>query len=292
VSPQNEILFAIWDADGLRRLFRGSQFLDDEGCDRGHAVFAGRYFICFDRNRGDRDHLGAPQMKLEMNNIKERLAQVQEAIEKAAIKSGRSLTDITLVAVTKGVESQAILEVREAGLLIFGENRVQEAESKIPVVNQTDIQWHMIGHLQTNKIKAALSLFNLIQSVDSVRLAKEISEISAADNRVTPMLLEVNISGEPKKFGFSADEIYTAIDQIVKLPTIKVLGLMAIGPNHVEDEVKRQAFKKLKSIFSVCKSIKSNNLEMKHLSMGMSDDFEIAIEEGSNMIRLGRAIFR
>lgn len=257
-----------------------------------------------------------------MINIKERLAQVQEAIEKAAIKSGRSSKDITLVAVTKGVEPQVILEAREAGLLIFGENRVQEAESKIPVINQPankasadfqpankasadsqpatkasadsqpDVQWHMIGHLQTNKIKTALSLFALIQSVDSVRLAKEISEISAADNRVTPMLLEVNISTASKKFGFGADEIYTAIDLIVKLPAIKVLGLMAIGPNHVEDALKRQAFKKLKSIFSVCKSIKSNNLEMKHLSMGMSDDFEIAIEEGSNMIRLGRAIFR
>ena len=230
-------------------------------------------------------------MKL-VNNINERLAQIQEAIEKAAIKSGRFSKDITLVAVTKGVEPQAILEARGAGILIFGENKVQEAESKIPVINRPDIQWHMVGHLQTNKIKTALSLFHLIQSVDSVRLAKEISEISAADNRVTPMLLEVNISGEPKKFGFSADEIYTAIDQIVKLPAIKVLGLMAIGPHQVEDEVKRQAFKKLKSIFSVCKSIKSNNLEMNHLSMGMSDDFEIAIEEGSNMIRLGRAIFR
>src|SRR3989338_10126873 len=217
-------------------------------------------------------------MKLEMVNIRERLAQVQEAIEKAAQKSGRSSKDVTLVAVTKGVEPQQILEAREAGILIFGENRVQEAESKIPVINQPDIQWHMIGHLQTNKIRPALSLFSLIQSVDSVRLAKEISEISAADNRVTPMLLEVNISGEQKKFGFSTDEIYTAIDSIVKLPAIKVLGLMAIGPHQVEDEVKRQAFKKLKSIFSVCKSIKSNNLEMKHLSMGMSDDFEIAIE--------------
>ena len=231
-------------------------------------------------------------MKLEMSNINERLAQVQEAIQKAAVKSGRTSKDITLVAVTKGVEPQAVLEAREAGILIFGENKVQEAESKIPIINQPDIQWHMVGHLQTNKIKTALSLFNLIQSVDSVRLAKEISEISAADNQVTPMLLEVNISGEPKKFGFSTDEIYTAIDSIVKLPAIKVLGLMAIGPHPVEDEVKRQAFKKLKSIFSVCKSIKSNNLEMKHLSMGMSDDFEIAIEEGSNMIRLGRAIFR
>ena len=227
-----------------------------------------------------------------MINIKERLVQVQEAIEKAARESGRSSKDITLVAVTKGVEAQAVLEAREAGILIFGENRVQEAESKIPLVPQLDIQWHMIGHLQTNKIKTALSLFSLIQSVDSVRLAKEISEISTADNKVTQILLEVNISGASKKFGFSADEIYTAIDLIVKLPAIRVLGLMAIGPHRVENEVKHQAFKKLKGIFSVCKSIKSGNLEMKHLSMGMSDDFEIAIEEGSNMIRLGRALFR
>ncbi len=227
-----------------------------------------------------------------MINIKERLAQVQEAIEKAARESGRSSKDITLVAVSKGVEAQVVTELREAGVLIFGENRVQEAEGKIAAVNQSDIQWHMIGHLQTNKIKTALALFALIQSVDSVRLAKEISEISAADNKVTQMLLEVNISGASKKFGFSTDEIYTAIDSIVKLPAIKVLGLMAIGPNNTEDALKRQAFKKLKGIFSVCKSIKSNNLEMRYLSMGMSDDFEIAIQEGSNMIRLGRALFR
>ena len=106
------------------------------------------------------------------------------------------------------------------------------------------------------------------------------------------MLWEVNISGEPKKFGFTPEEIYTAIDSIVKLPAIKVLGLMAIGPNNVEDDVKRQAFKTLRGVFSACKSIKDNNLEIKYLSMGMSDDFEIAIEQGSNMIRLGRALFR
>src|SRR3989338_2868419 len=231
-------------------------------------------------------------MKLEMVNIRERLAQVQEAIEKAAQKSGRSSKDVTLVAVTKGVEPQQVLEAREAGILIFGENKVQEAESKIPLIGQPDIQWHMIGHLQTNKIKTALPLFSLIQSVDSVRLAKEISEASGFDNKIASMLLEVNISGEPKKFGFTPEEIYTAIDSIVKLPAIKVLGLMAIGPNNVEDDVKRQAFKTLRGVFSACKSIKDNNLEMKYLSMGMSDDFEIAIEQGSNMIRLGRALFR
>ena len=225
-------------------------------------------------------------------SFRERLERVQNAMSRAAEKSGRTLKDITLVAVTKAASPQALLEAEAAGVLIFGENKVQEAETKIPLVANPDVQWHMVGHLQTNKVKTAVSLFRMIQSVDSVRLAKNISDESVAIGKVASVLLEVNISGETQKYGFKPEEIYTAIESMAGLPGIHVMGLMGIAPNGVDGNVKREAFKKLRSIFSVCKTIKRERLEMKYLSMGMSDDFEIAIEEGANMVRLGRVLFK
>ena len=231
-------------------------------------------------------------MNSTTGKIKERVEAIQLAIDEAAKKNGRSAKDITLVAVTKGATPEAILEARAAGVMFFGENKVQEAETKIAVVNDPSVQWHMVGHLQTNKIKTALSLFSLIQSVDSVRLAKMISDESILNNKVTAVLLEVNISGEVQRFGFSAEEIYTAIESMSEMPGIRIMGLMGIAPVKVAPEVVRAAFKKLRNIFSVCKGVKQDNLEMKYLSMGMSDDYKIAIEEGANMIRLGRALFK
>lgn len=222
--------------------------------------------------------------------LKERLELIHSRIDKAARETGRSLKDIAVVAVTKGVSPEKITEAMQAGLLVFGENKVQEAEPKILGI-QPPPEWHMVGHLQSNKVKTAVLLFQMIQSVDSVRVAKEIGAESAALNKQMPILLEVNISGEPKKFGFSPEEIYTAVEDIVKLPGIQVAGLMGIGPLGAPPEAVREAFKKLRNIFSVCKTLKRENLQMKHLSMGMSDDFEIAIQEGSNMVRLGRALF-
>ena len=227
-----------------------------------------------------------------IHKFKDRLQVVQGLIEQAAQKTGRSLKDITLVAVTKGVKLEAIQEAREAGVVIFGENRVQDAMEKIPAVQGMDNQWHLIGHLQSNKIKAAIALFQLIQSVDTVRLANKISEESLTENRVTSVLLEVNISGEEQKYGFKPEEIYTALDFIAKMPDIRVLGLMGIAPNVAQDNVRRETFKKLRGIFSVCKTLKYENIEMKYLSMGMSDDYVIAIEEGANMVRLGRILFQ
>ena len=224
--------------------------------------------------------------------FKERLEEVQGSIDKAAQKTGRSLKDITLVAVTKGVKPGAIQEALAAGVTVFGENRVQEATEKIPAAQGIDLQWHLIGHLQSNKVKAAISLFQLIQSVDTVRLADKISQESLAENRTTAVLLEVNISGEEQKYGFKPEEIYSAIDLIGKMPALQVLGLMGIAPNVAEEGVKRETFKKLKNIFSVCKTLKYENVQMKYLSMGMSDDYTIAVEEGANMVRLGRALFR
>jgi PLP dependent protein len=166
---------------------------------------------------------------------------------------------------------------------------VQDAQEKIPAV--TGAEWHMIGHLQTNKIKTALGLFQCMQSVDSVRLAKEIDQHLVSENRSYPVLLEVNISGEKQKFGFEPDDLYSAVDEIKLLTRLEVHGLMGIAPNTEDAGARRAAFKKLKGLFTVLKSMKSERFQMKTLSMGMSDDFEAAIEEGSNMIRVGRALF-
>ena len=223
-----------------------------------------------------------------MTAIRENVEQIKQRIDAAAIRSGRSLKDVALVAVTKNASVAQILEAQEAGLGIFAENRVQDAMEKIPQVNA---QWHMIGHLQSNKVKPALSLFQMIQSVDTVRLAEKIQEELLPENRIMPVLLEVNVSGESRKHGFSPENIYSAVEELAPLTQVHVKGLMGIAPNVLEEAPKREAFKKLKNIFVVLKALKSERLQMQTLSMGMSADFEIAIEEGSNLVRLGRAIF-
>ena len=221
--------------------------------------------------------------------VRENIEQVRERISAAAQKSGRTLSDIAIVAVTKSANVGQIQEAQQAGLTIFAENRVQDAAEKIP---QAPAQWHMIGHLQTNKIKTALGLFQCVQSVDSVRLAREIDQALLQENRTLPVLLEVNISGEKQKFGFEPEQIYSAVDEIKLLTQLEVRGVMGIAPNTAEEGSKREAFKKLKNIFIVLKGMKGERLCLQTLSMGMSDDFEIAIEEGSNMVRLGRVIFK
>jgi PLP dependent protein len=229
---------------------------------------------------------------LTADDLKTRFETIQARIEDAAKKCGRSLKDITLVAVTKGTKAELIRQAREAGIAICGENRVQEAEEKILALPGVEIQWHLVGHLQSNKVKTAISLFQLIHSVDTVRLAGKISQESLVENRICSVLLEVNISGEAQKYGFKPEEVYSAIDEIGQMPGIRVQGLMGIAPNTTEEQPKRDAFKKLKGIFSACKMLKHPNIEMKYLSMGMSDDYVIAVEEGSNMVRIGRALFK
>ena len=226
-----------------------------------------------------------------MIGIRERLDRLNGLVDQAAKRSGRSAKDITIVAVTKGAGAEEVKEAVSAGLKVFGENKVQEAEAKIPLVGDPALEWHMIGHLQSNKIKSAMELFSLIQSVDSLGLAKKLNEVAVAASRTVSVLLEVNISGETQRFGFGPEEIYTAIESVAALPAVKVLGFMGMAPAGPDMTVKKEAFKKLRNIFSVCRTLKYPNLEMKHLSMGMSDDFESAIEEGSNMIRIGRVLF-
>ncbi len=223
-----------------------------------------------------------------MTNIKDRIDAIRVRIDEAAKRSGRALKDISLVAVTKNASVAAILEAKAAGIEIFAENRIQDAQEKVP---QIPGHWQLIGHLQSNKIKPALELFELFQSIDSVKLAEKIQEELLIQNRILPVLLEVNISGESQKHGFQPDDVYRAVETIGAMTQIQIVGLMGIAPNTPEIQLRRQAFKKLKGTFVVLKGLKNERLKMQTLSMGMSDDYEAAIEEGSNMVRLGRAIF-
>jgi len=190
--------------------------------------------------------------------------------------------EITLVAVTKGFEASIIKTAFDCGIKNFGENRVQEAEEKIGQLSdlKPDVTWHMVGHLQSNKAKTAVELFDIIHSVDSVRLAEILSR---RVQKPLPVLLEVNVSGEATKGGFSVGEIAAAVEEISQLSDLKVMGLMTIAPFVSEPEEVRPVFRKLREL--------RDSLRLEHLSMGMTDDFEVAVEEGATMLRIGRAIF-
>jgi len=211
-------------------------------------------------------------------NIKE----VQRRIERACQRSHRSPSEITLVAVTKGFEATAIRAAFDCGIRNFGENRVQEAEDKIAQLSdlKPNVTWHMVGHLQSNKAKRATDLFDIIHSVDSVRLAEILNR---RVEKTLPVLLEVNVSGEATKGGFSVDETAMAVEKIRLLPNLKVIGLMTIAPLVADPEEVRPVFRKLREL--------RDFLGLEHLSMGMTDDFEVAVEEGATMLRIGRAIF-
>jgi pyridoxal phosphate enzyme (YggS family) len=207
---------------------------------------------------------------------------VRQRIEHACQRAGRSPAEITLVAVTKTVEPPAVAAAFAAGISHFGENRVQEAVTKIEQLAALTPHptWHMVGHLQTNKAKKAVEIFDLIQSVDSIKLAEVLSQRTP---KTLPILLEVNIAGEDSKSGFSIDEVAPALETISGLPNIVIKGLMTIAPLVDDPEEVRPVFHKLRSL--------RDSLGLEHLSMGMTDDFEVAIEEGATMVRIGRAIF-
>lgn len=226
-----------------------------------------------------------------MPSVLDNLNEIRSKIDAAAAKTGRKGADVRLIAVTKGVKAERIREAVDAGLGSLGENRVQEAEEKTAALGMP-VEWHMIGHLQTNKAKTAAELFSVVQSVDSLKLAQKLSQEAQALNKTLRILLEVNVSGEEQKHGFGPDELYGVVGQIAALPALKTEGLMGMAPNTQDTAPRREAFKKLKGLFIVCKGLKYPTVEMKTLSMGMSDDYEIAVEEGANMVRIGRALFR
>jgi pyridoxal phosphate enzyme (YggS family) len=217
-----------------------------------------------------------------VSNIKTNLEIVKERVSAACKKVGRSPDEVTIIAVTKTVEADTIATAFELGINNFGENRVQEAESKIKELShlQPRPTWHMIGHLQTNKVKTALELFDIIHSVDSVRLAEALSHRA---QKSLPILLEVNVAREISKTGFAPEEVESAYKAISQLPNIEVRGLMTVAPLVPDAEMVRPVFLELRAL--------RDKLVLRHLSMGMTDDFEIAIEEGATMVRIGRAIF-
>ncbi|MBU4227675.1 YggS family pyridoxal phosphate-dependent enzyme [bacterium] len=225
-----------------------------------------------------------------METIKNNLEIINEKIKKAALKANRNPEEIKLVAVTKTATIEQIKEAINAGVKIIGENKVQEAKEKYQILT-ADTEWHLVGHLQTNKVKYAIEIFDCIQTVDSIKLAKEIDKRSLQFGKTTNVLVEVNVSGEESKYGIKPEEVEPFLKEISEFSRIRVRGLMTIAPIEEDKEVVRPYFRKLRELSKEIKSKNIKNVKMDYLSMGMTDDFEVAIEEGANMVRIGRGIF-
>jgi len=223
-------------------------------------------------------------------NIKENLDNIYSKIQAAAEKSGRTADDIKLIAVTKTVDVDRIRDVYNCGILDMGENKVQELLEKYDKLDQS-CRWHLIGHLQTNKVKYIIDKVEMIHSVDSIPLVKEIDARASKLGRKMDILLQVNVSGEESKFGINPDEVHDYVESISKFGNISLRGMMTIAPYAQDPQDIRPVFRKLYNIYIDIKKEKIDNVSMDYLSMGMSNDFEIAIEEGANIVRIGTGIF-
>jgi pyridoxal phosphate enzyme (YggS family) len=223
-------------------------------------------------------------------SIANNLKMVTDRIASAAKRSGRDFLSVKLVVVTKTVDVDSIREAVDAGALILGENRVQEAKEKIEKLGPI-ASWHLIGHLQTNKAKYAVKLFYLIHSVDSLELAEEIGRQAAKLDKVQDVLIEVSIAGEASKAGVASENAVALVERVAKLKNISIKGLMTMPPYSLCPEDSRPYFKKLRELSESIARENIPSVSMKELSMGMSGDFEVAIEEGATMVRVGTAIF-
>ena len=223
-----------------------------------------------------------------MVSIAENLERVREQITQAAAKAGRAVNEIELVAITKTHPAEKVREAVEAGHTVFGESRVQEARAKIPEL-PSNLRWHFVGHLQKNKIRNALPLFELFHGVDSLALAQEMNRIAAEDGERPRLLLEVNVAGEGSKFGFKAGTLRAEIGSLLALPRLSIEGLMCIPPLAEEAEASRKFFVQLRELRDSLE--KEFDVNFPHLSMGMTQDYWIAVEEGATLVRVGTAIF-
>lgn len=228
--------------------------------------------------------------------IRDNLLKIKERIYATCSKVNQDPRSVTIVCVSKGRTIKQIREAIEAGITDIGENRVQEALAKYSQLltgdqRPTTIKWHLVGHLQTNKVKETLEIFDLIQSVDSLHLAREIDKQAAKINKVQEVLIEIKTSPEVTKFGLKPEETPEVIQEIAKLKNMQIKGLMTIAPLLDNPEKARPYFKRLKDLFDEINRLSTIDCRLSTISMGMTDDFEIAIEEGANMVRLGRAIF-
>ena len=223
-----------------------------------------------------------------MSSIAENLERVREQIANAATNSGRSANDVELVAITKTHPAEKVREAVEAGQTLFGESRVQEARAKIPELS-SNIRWHFVGHLQKNKVRQALPLFEVIHSVDSLALAQDVNRIADAEGLYPRVLLEVNVAGEGSKFGFAPDDLRKQMESLLTLARLSIEGLMCIPPLAVESEDSRKFFVEVRELRDSLE--KEFNMKLPQLSMGMTQDFPIGIDEGATLVRVGTAIF-
>ncbi|MCR5145654.1 MAG: YggS family pyridoxal phosphate-dependent enzyme [Lachnospiraceae bacterium] len=222
--------------------------------------------------------------------LEDNLKEVQNRVNEACKRVGRDPSEVTLIAVSKTKPIEDLNQIYNAGTRDFGENKVQELTYKIENM-PTDIKWHMIGHLQRNKVKYIVDKVELIHSVDSLRLAEEINNQAKKKGVVVPILIEVNIAQEDSKFGVAENETKELVRQISKLDAVSIKGLMTIAPYVVDSEENREFFHKIKDLSVDIASENIDNVSMDILSMGMSGDFEVAIEEGATMVRVGTGIF-
>ena len=225
-----------------------------------------------------------------MNELQQRITSVRQRIARAAAQAGKTEAEITLVGVSKTFPVEMINAAVELGLTHIGENRIQEARTKFPQVTGRPL-FHMIGHLQRNKVKYAVKLFDLIQSLDSISLAEEIEARCSKLGKTMPVLLEVNTSGEEAKEGCAPSEAITLLKAIDRLPHLCVEGFMTVALYSEDPELVRPCFRQLRGIYEEGRSLNLERANLKYLSMGMSNDFELAIAEGANMVRVGSAIF-
>jgi pyridoxal phosphate enzyme (YggS family) len=224
----------------------------------------------------------ASHRRVAVIDVAGNVARVQERIARAAMRAGRAPEEVLLVGVSKSVDVERIRRALAAGLPALGENRVQEAREKIGALGRP-VPWHMVGHLQTNKARDAVLLFDLIHSVDRLELARELDRRAAAAGKGAEVLVQVNLAGEATKGGFAPDELKSALEALAGLSAIRVRGLMTIPPPVEHGEQARGWFRRLREL--------RDEAGLQHLSMGMSDDFEVAVEEGATMVRVGTAIF-
>ncbi len=223
-------------------------------------------------------------------SLRDNLKKVKDNIIDSAERAGRAPEDVTLIAVSKTKPVSMIREIYDLGVRDFGENRVQELVEKYDELPR-DIRWHLIGHLQTNKVKYIIDKACLIHSVDSLKLAKEISKEAVKHSIVADILIEVNVAGEESKFGVAPDDLEDIIRDISKLPGICIKGLMTVAPYVVDSEENREIFVKMKQLVVDISRKSIDNVYMDYLSMGMSGDYTVAVEEGSTMVRVGTSIF-
>lgn len=222
--------------------------------------------------------------------LAEQLHEVERRIQEACVRSHRDPSEVTLIAVSKTKPVEMLREVYDAGSRNFGENKVQELTAKYDQL-PSDIRWHMIGHLQRNKVKYIVDKAAMIHSVDSVRLAQTIEQEAAKKQVVVPVLAEVNVAEEESKFGLKVDEVLPFVKEVAVYPHLRLMGLMTIAPYVENPEENRSVFRRLKELSVDIAAKNIDNVTMSVLSMGMTGDYEVAIEEGATMVRVGTGIF-